>query len=204
MATCPHTGRGSRAGVSRRESERGRQAPQRRLGGAAILEANSAESRATRASAPRLLAKGWREHGIAFYTSRRHQERVSHSHAAGAIGRATTVSSSSRRTRSTDARAAQPPKTSNIWVCVSDPRTRRRRRGRSCIASRTRAASTAGGRRRRFDQVLHQGVRQVWSLTWPGIKQVRASSSRRSTKAARFPNGYIAATHHDADIDRPA
>jgi hypothetical protein len=53
----------------------------------------------------------------------------------------------------------------------------------------------------RFDQVLHQGIRPVWSLTWPGITQPTRFVVEALDTGCPFPGGYIAATHADADID---
>src|SRR6185369_14802893 len=54
----------------------------------------------------------------------------------------------------------------------------------------------------RFDQVLHQGGRPVWSLTWPGIKADTRFIIEALDQGCPFPNGYVAAQHKDADVDR--
>src|SRR5262249_9894221 len=54
----------------------------------------------------------------------------------------------------------------------------------------------------RFDQVLHQGVRPVWAVSWPGITQKTRFIVEALDQGCPFPNGYINAMHHDADVDR--
>ncbi len=54
----------------------------------------------------------------------------------------------------------------------------------------------------RFDLVLHQGLRPLPSVTWPGVKKTTRFVVEALDAGCPFPNGYIAATHHDADVDR--
>jgi len=53
----------------------------------------------------------------------------------------------------------------------------------------------------RFDQVMHQGVRPVWSLTWPGITASTTFVIEALDAGCPFPGGYIAAQHQAADVD---
>ncbi|HEX7452900.1 MAG TPA: hypothetical protein VF294_11470, partial [Polyangiaceae bacterium] len=53
-----------------------------------------------------------------------------------------------------------------------------------------------------FDQVLHQGVKPVWSLTWPGVTAKARFIVEALDAGCPFAGGYISAAHADADIDR--
>ena len=54
----------------------------------------------------------------------------------------------------------------------------------------------------RFQHVLHQGNLPLASLTWPGVKQPTRFVIEALDAGCPFPGGYIAAMHHDADVDR--
>ena len=74
-------GRRSPARLPRRQPERRRRLPQRRLGGAALPRGQQRRVRHRHGRrATRCSAKGWRDDGIAFYTrdERRHQDRLPH------------------------------------------------------------------------------------------------------------------------------
>jgi hypothetical protein len=53
----------------------------------------------------------------------------------------------------------------------------------------------------RFDQVLHQGVRPVWSVTWPGITTKTRFIVEALDAGCPYPGGYIASSHMAADVD---
>ena len=167
-------------------------------------EANSAEYVTDTAARDALLAKGWRDDGIAFY-------------AANAATRPSTASSTrpaptGRGTTSVffftdgpehDARAAQPAsEIADLGAAVHHPRhagagQRRAPPGHVPGSFDVLAAGDA-----RFDQVLHQGNRPVWALAWPGLTQPTRFIIEALDAGCPFPGGYISYAHHDADVDR--
>ena len=50
----------------------------------------------------------------------------------------------------------------------------------------------------RFDPVLHQGIRPVWSLSWPGITAKTRFIIEALDAGCPFAGGNIAATHANA------
>jgi hypothetical protein len=171
-------------------------------------EANSAEYVTDMAARAALLAKGWRDDGIAFYTvadttasATKTVYRVQY--APGADWQGDNVVFFFTDGPEHDARAAQPAKE----IADLGPRFK--------ILAAEEAGSVALRRvmyagsfdvlaagEARFQQVLHQGGLPLASLTWPGIKKPTRFVIEALNAGCPFPNGYIAAMHHDADIDR--
>ena len=167
-------------------------------------EANSAEYVVDTSAREALLAQGWRDDGIAFYTSKSATKTVYRVHyAAGADWQGDNVVFFFTDGPEHDARAAQPP----AQIADLGPRFQiLDTQDESSVALHrvtypgsfdVLAAGDA-----RFDQVLHQGIRPVWSVTWPGITQQTRFIVEALDQGCPFPGGYIAATHADADIDR--
>ena len=171
-------------------------------------EANSAEYVTDTAKRDALLAQGWRDDGIAFYTvpdaTATGTKTVYRIHYAdGADWQGNNVVFFFTDGPEYDARAKQPAKE----VADLGPRFK--------ILAAQAAGSVplrrllyAGGfdvlaaGEARFQQALHQGGLPLASLTWPGIKKPTRFIIEALDAGCPFPNGYIAATHHDADIDR--
>lgn len=53
----------------------------------------------------------------------------------------------------------------------------------------------------RFDLVLHQGERPITALAWPGIEEDTRFIIEALDEGCPFPGGYIAYEHKDADVD---
>ncbi|HYQ15241.1 MAG TPA: hypothetical protein VEQ58_05785, partial [Polyangiaceae bacterium] len=166
-------------------------------------EANSAEYVVDLDARAALLAKGWRDDGIAFYTAKAASKNVYRVHyAAGADWTGDNVVLFFTDGPEHDARAAQPAKD------IDDLGVRFQILGEEVegsvalhrVSYGTFDVLAAG--EARFDQVLHQGVRPVWSLTWPGIKADTRFIIEALDQGCPFPNGYVAAEHKDADVDR--
>jgi hypothetical protein len=167
-------------------------------------EANSAEYVTDAAARAALLAKGWRDDGIVFYTAKAATKTVYRiKYAPGVDWQGDNVVFFFTDGPEHDARAAQPAKE----IADLGPRFQ--------ILATQDAGSVALHRvtypgsfdvlaagEARFDQVLHQGVRPVWSLTWPGIKKQTRFVIEALDAGCPFAGGYIAATHAAADIDR--
>jgi len=166
-------------------------------------EANSAEYVADPAQRSALLAKGWRDDGIAFYTTKsaaRTVYRVHYAHGADWQGDNVVLFSTDGPEH--DARAAQPPSEiedlgARFQILESEEPGSVALHRVSYGGFDVLAAGEA-----RFDQVLHQGLRPVWSLTWPGITEKTRFVIEALDAGCPFANGYIAATHADADVDR--
>ncbi|MES1187597.1 MAG: hypothetical protein ABUL60_27510 [Myxococcales bacterium] len=167
-------------------------------------EANSAEYVVDVAQRDALLANGWRDDGIAFYTAKDATKNVYRIHyASGADWQGDNVVFFFTDGPEHDARAAQPAKDIEdlgVRFQILDSEVE----GSVALHRVTYPGSfdvLAAGEAR-FDQVLHQGVRPVWSLTWPGIKADTRFVIEALDAGCPFPNGYIAAEHKDADVDR--
>jgi hypothetical protein len=171
-------------------------------------EANSAEYVSDPAMRAALLAQGWRDDGIAFYTvpdtTASATKTVYRIHyAPGADWQGDNVVFFFTDGPEYDKRAAQPA----TEIADMGPRFK-------ILAAQEagsiplRRVSYSGGfdvlaaGEARFQQVLHQGGLPLASLTWPGVKQPTRFVIEALDAGCPFPNGYIAAMHHDADIDR--
>lgn len=167
-------------------------------------EANSADYVVDLAARDALLAQGWRDDGIAFYTSLSATKNVYRIHyAPGADWQGDNVVFFFTDGPEHDTRAAQPAEDiaelgQRFQVLeTEEPGSVALHRVTYPGSFDVLAAGEA-----RFDQVLHQGVRPIWSLTWPGIKADTRFIIEALDAGCPFPNGYIAAEHKDADIDR--
>ncbi len=171
-------------------------------------EANSAEYVTDPAARDALLAKGWRDDGIAFYTidptstsTTKTVYRIKY--APGVDWQGDNVVFFFSDGPEHDARAAQPAKE----IADLGPRFK--------VLATQEAGSVALRRvqypgsfdvlaagEARFQQVLHQGGRPLASVTWPGIKKATRFIVEALDTGCPFPNGYIASSHHAADVDR--
>ena len=167
-------------------------------------EANSAEYVVDLDQRAMLLAQGWRDDGIAFYTAKSATKNVYRVHyAPGADWQGDNVVFFFTDGPEHDARAAQPAKDiENLGMRfqILDAQA-----SGSVALHRVTYPGTfdvlAAGEAR-YQQVLHQGARPVTSLTWPGLKADTRLIIEALDAGCPFPNGYIAAEHKDADIDR--
>lgn len=167
-------------------------------------EANSADYVTDPATRDALLAAGWRDDGIAFYTSKAATKNVYRIHyAPGADWQGDNVVFFFTDGPEHDTRAAQKPQDiEEMGVRFQVLETEEP--GSVALHRVTYPGSfdvLAAGEAR-FDQVLHQGVRPVWSVSWPGIKADTRFIVEALDQGCPFPGGYIAAEHKDADIDR--
>lgn len=167
-------------------------------------EANSAEYVTDAAQRAALLAMGWRDDGIAFYTAKSSTKTVYRIHyAKGADWQGDNVVFFFTDGPEHDARAAQPPtQIEDLGARFQILETEEP--GSVALHRVTYPGSfdvLAAGEAR-FDQVLHQGVRPVWSLTWPGITEKTRFVIEALDAGCPFAGGYIAPMHADADIDR--
>jgi hypothetical protein len=167
-------------------------------------EANVAEYVTDPATRDMLLAKGWRDDGIVFYTSKTATKNVYRiKYAPGADWQGDNVVFFFTDGPEHDARAAQPA-TEIADLGVRFQILDAQADGSVALHRVTYPGSfdvLAAGEAR-FDLVLHQGVRPVASVTWPGVKQGTRFVVEALDAGCPFPNGYIAAQHHDADVDR--
>jgi hypothetical protein len=170
-------------------------------------EANSAEYVTDPAARDMLLAKGWRDDGIAFYTLKdpaatgmKTIYRIKY--APGADWQGNNVVFFFGDGPEHDARAAQPA----TEIADMGPRFQvlSTQVPGSVLLHRVQYPGSfdvlAAGDAR-FQQVLHQGGRPIASLTWPGVKKTTRFILEALDAGCPFPNGYIAAMHHDADVD---
>jgi len=166
-------------------------------------EANSADYVTDPAERSALLAKGWRDDGIAFYTAKNATKNLYRIHyAPGADWQGDNVVFFFTDGPEHDARAAQPP--AEIEELSARFRILDAEAPGSVALHRVTYAAfdvLAAGEAR-FDQVLHQGLRPVWALSWPGLTAKTRFVIEALDAGCPFPNGYIAASHADADIDR--
>jgi hypothetical protein len=167
-------------------------------------EANSAEYVTDTDARDALLAKGWRDDGIAFYTASSATKTVYRiQYAPGADWQGDNVVFFFTDGPEHDTRAAQPASE----IADLGPRFTildSQAPGSVALHRVTYPGSfdvlAAGDAR--FDQVLHQGIRPVWALAWPGIKQPTRFIIEALDAGCPFPGGYISYAHHDADVDR--
>lgn len=170
-------------------------------------EANSADYVTDPAARDALLARGWRDDGIAFYTVKapgaatKTVYRIQY--APGADWQGDHVVFFFTDGPEHDARAAQPQKD----IAELGPRfpvLSAQESGSVALHRVTYPGSfdvLAAGEAR-FDQVLHQGGRPVWSLTWPGLKKPTRLVVEALDSGCPFPGGYVAAMHAGPDLDR--
>jgi len=167
-------------------------------------EANSAEYVTDTAARDALLAKGWRDDGIAFYTASSATKTVYRiQYAPGADWQGDNVVFFFTDGPEHDTRAAQPaseiadlgPRFTILDTQAPDSVALHR-----VMYPGSFDVLAAGDAR--FDQVLHQGIRPVWALAWPGIKQPTRFIIEALDAGCPFPGGYISYAHHDADVDR--
>ncbi|HEV8549563.1 MAG TPA: hypothetical protein VGQ57_11060 [Polyangiaceae bacterium] len=167
-------------------------------------EANSAEYVSDGAARAALLKRGFRDDGIAFYTSTSAAKTVYRIHyAKGADWQGDNVVFFFTDGPEYDARSTQPA--ADIadfgprFAILDDEEP-----GSVALHRVTYPGSfdvlAAGDAR--FDQVLHQGVRPVWAVSWPGIQQKTRFIVEALDQGCPFPNGYVNAVHADADVDR--
>jgi len=170
-------------------------------------EANSAEYVTDGAKRAALLAQGWRDDGIAFYTvadaTAAATKTVYRVHYAdGADWQGNNVVFFFTDGPEHDARAAQPaaeiadmgPRFPILAAQAADSVALRRVH---YAGFDVLAAGEA-----RFQQVLHQGGLPLASLSWPGIKAPTRFVIEALDAGCPFAGGYIASAHHDPDIDR--
>ena len=170
-------------------------------------EANSAEYVTDPAARDALLAQGWRDDGIAFYTVAATTMAATTTvyrihYAPGADWQGDNVVFFFTDGPEHDARAAQPAKEiadlGPRFKTLSAPQP-------GAVALRRVSYSGAfdvlAAGEARFQQVLHQGGVPLASLTWPGIKASTRFIIEALDAGCPFPNGYIAAMHHAADVD---
>jgi hypothetical protein len=167
-------------------------------------EANSAEYVTDTATRDALLAQGWRDDGIAFYTAANATQPVYRiKYAPGADWQGDNVVFFFTDGPEYDARSAQPAAQiadlgARFNVLADEvPGSVALHRVTYPGSFDVLAAGDA-----RFDQVLHQGVRPVWSVTWPGIRAKTRFIVEALDTGCPFPGGYINAEHKDADVDR--
>jgi hypothetical protein len=167
-------------------------------------EANSAEYLTDTTARDALLAKGWRDDGIAFYTAKSATKNVYRIHyAPGADWQGDNVVFFFTDGPEHDARAAQPAaEIADLGqrftiMDTQEPDSVELHRVTYPGSFDVLAAGDA-----RFDQVLHQGVKPVWSLTWPGVTAKTRFIVEALDAGCPFAGGYISAAHADADIDR--
>jgi hypothetical protein len=172
-------------------------------------EANSAEYVTDAAARDQLIAKGWRDDGIAFYTidaasaaaATKTVYRIKY--APGADWQGDNVVFFFTDGPEYDTRAAQPAKEiADLGprfkiLAAEQPGSVALRRVTYPGAFDVLAAGEA-----RFQQVLHQGTRPIASVTWPGIKKATRFVIEALDAGCPFPNGHIAAMHHAPDLDR--
>jgi hypothetical protein len=170
-------------------------------------EANSAEYVTDAATRDALLAQGWRDDGIAFYTladaTAPGTTTVYRVHyAPGVDWQGDNVVLFFTDGPEHDARAAQPA--SDIadmgprFKILADAQPGSVALHRVTYSGGFDVLAAGDGR---YQQVLHQGILPMASLTWPGVKQPTRFIIEALDAGCPFPNGYIAATHHDADVD---
>ena len=171
-------------------------------------EANSAEYVVDTAARDMLLGKGWRDDGIAFYapvqtTASPTKTVYRIKYAPGADWQGDNVVFFFTDGPEHDARAAQPA----TEIADLGPRFKilaAQEAGSVALHRVTYPGSfdvlAAGDAR--FDLVMHQGLRPLASVTWPGVKKATRFIVEALDAGCPFPNGYIAASHHDADVDR--
>ena len=171
-------------------------------------EANSAEYVTDTAMRDALLAQGWRDDGVAFYTvadpTAAGTKTVYRIHYAdGADWQGNNVVFFFTDGPEHDARAQQPVKD------IADLGARFKILAAQAAGSvplrrvlYTGTFDVLAAGEARFQQALHQGGVPLASLTWPGIKKPTRFVIEALDAGCPFPNGYIAATHHDPDLDR--
>ncbi len=153
-------------------------------------EANSAEYVTDTAARDALLAKGWRDDGIAFYTAEGRDPKTVYriQYAPGADWQGDNVVFFFTDGPEHDTRAAQPA----AEIADLGPRF--------SILDAQAPGSVALHRvmypgsfdvlaagEARFDQVLHQGRRPLWSLTWPGHQAAHALRHRGARRGLPLP-----------------
>jgi hypothetical protein len=167
-------------------------------------EANSAEYVTDMDTRDALVAKGWRDDGIVFYTAKDATKTVYRiKYAPGADWQGDNVVFFFTDGPEYDARSTQPasdiadfgPRFTILDTQEADSVELHR-----VMYPGSFDVLAAGDAR--FDQVLHQGVRPLWSLTWPGITEKTRFVIEALDAGCPFPGGYIAAEHMDADVDR--
>ena len=171
-------------------------------------EANSADYVTDPAARDALLAQGWRDDGIAFYTvsdtTASATKTVYRIHyAPGVDWQGDNVVFFFTDGPEYDKRAAQPA----TEIADMGPRFKILAAQEAGSVPLHRVSYSGGfdvlaAGEARFQQVLHQGSLPLASLTWPGLKQPTRFVIEALDAGCPFPNGYIAAMHHDADIDR--
>ena len=171
-------------------------------------EANSAEYVTDTAQRDALLAQGWRDDGIAFYTvadtTTAATKTVYRVHYAdGADWQGNNVVFFFTDGPEYDARAAQPAKD----IADLGPRFKILA-AQAADSVPLRRVEYSGGfdvlaaGEARFQQVLHQGGLPLAALSWPGITQPTRFVIEALDAGCPFAGGYIASSHHDADVDR--
>lgn len=167
-------------------------------------EANSAEYVTDLAARDALLAKGWRDDGLAFYTAKTATRTVYRvQYAPGADWQGSNVVFFFTDGPEHAARSKQPARE----IAELGPRFRileTQEPGSVALHRVTYPGSfdvLAAGEAR-LDMVMHQGGRPLPSLTWPGIKRPTRYIIEALDAGCPFPGGYIAAMSAPADLDR--
>ena len=189
------------------DPERRRRLPQRRLGRAALLRGQQRRVRHRPGDARHAARQGLarRRHRLLHVKDRpRRRPSTASSTRPAPTGRATTSSSSSPTGPSTTRAPRSPP------TDIADMGTRFQildaagaGQRRAPPRARTRAASTCSPRATRAStRCCTRACGPSGSLTWPGVKKPTRFVIEALDAGCPFPNGYIAAQHHDADVDR--
>lgn len=165
-------------------------------------EANSAEYVSDPARRTELLAMGWRDDGIAFYTSMTATRPVYRVHYDGQHDwQGDNVVFFFTDGPEHDARFTQPAEE------IADMGERFRIEPTQVPGSvalhrvKYQTFDVLAAGEARFDQVLHQGIRPVWSVTWPGITATTTFVVEALDQGCPFPGGYLAAQHREPDVE---
>ncbi len=171
-------------------------------------EASSADYVVDPVARTALLAKGWRDDGIVFYTVTAAATSATKTvyrikYAPGADWQGDNVVFLFTDGPEHDARAAQPAK-DIAELGARFPILAAQAPGSVALHRVTYPGSfdvLAAGEAR-FDLILHQGGRPISSLSWPGMKGPTRFVIEALDAGCPFAGGYIAAMHAPADIDR--
>lgn len=166
-------------------------------------EANSADYVTDPDERAELLAQGWRDDGIAFYTAEDAEKTVHRiRYAEEAEWQGDNLVLFFADGPEYDVRAAQP----ESEIAEFGPRFQVHAEQEPASVPLYRvfypSFDVLAAGEARFDLVLHQGERPITALAWPGIKAETRFVIEALDQGCPFPGGYIAYEHKDADVDR--
>jgi len=171
-------------------------------------EANSAEYLTDPARREALLAQGWRDDGVVFYTvpdsTTTGTKTVYRIHYAdGADWQGNNVVFFFTEGPEYDTRSKQAAKE----IADLGPRFKILAAPQAGAVPLRRltysgAFDVLAAGEARFQLALHQGGLPLASLTWPGIKKPTRFIIEALNAGCPFPNGYVASFHHEPDVDR--